>query len=150
MVYYQQNSLLFFEKNFVSILHIIAVVIIFVTRGGSGSKEGDKSGVKIETGQDDDETIVPNESGLSVDDGEVDTIDGSGDWVAEEEKTETDKHTSQGKTDSDKPSEEQDKTDSDKPSEDQDKTDEKTEDKDTGNMSEQNILVDDKIWGKID
>ena len=132
------------------IVGVLGVIVFLAVRlGGKDSKEDNKSNVNIETNQDDadiDEPIEPNENGLSVDSNEVDTIDGSGDW----DSTESDsKDKNESKKDDKKQNAEQkqDKTDE---QEDEDESKEDETQKDSGNMSGDNILVDDKEWGKID
>lgn len=139
------------KKVIIAIIVGVLGVIVFlaVSLGGKDSKEDNKSNVNIETNQDDadiDEPIEPNENGLSVDSNEVDTIDGSGDW----DSTESDsKDKNESKKDDKKQNAEQkqDKTDE---QEDEDESKEDETQKDSGNMSGDNILVDDKEWGKID
>lgn len=139
------------KKVIIAIIVGVLGVIVFlaVSLGGKDSKEDNKSNVNIETNQDDadiDEPIQPNENGLSVDSNEVDTIDGSGDW----DSTESDsKDKNESKKDDKKQNAEQkqDKTDE---QEDEDESKEDETQKDSGNMSGDNILVDDKEWGKID
>ena len=77
-----------------------------------------------------DEKIIPNEDGLSVESGAADTIDGSGDWDETKEQSESDTGKSQDK--------QGDKTNKDDSGE-----------KDSGNMDGDNVLVDDKVWGPI-
>lgn len=141
----------------IALILIVIGVVVAVVLGGDSSKENDKSGIKIENEKGDDETEDSheiNESGLSIEGGTVDTIDGSGDWDAKDEspKSDTDKSKNEDKStkedDKQDVNQEEDVTDNKEDNNDTSKED--PDEEESSNMSNQDILVDDKTWGDID
>lgn len=140
-------------KNNLILLFMCILLALAVFTVGCGKKDTKKKAEtkteqtdKKDSKKDDkntteDEKIIPNEDGLSVESGAADTIDGSGDWDETKEQSGTNTDTGNNKkeqSDDKKDTAQDDNTNQDDSGE-----------QDSGNMDGDNVLVDDKVWGPI-
>lgn len=140
----------------IGVLVLVVIGVLVVVLSGRGTKE-EKSDEKIEVTTRDELKEMENaddpgynDSGLDVSSGEVDEIDGSGNWESKEENSQSKESNSE---DDKKDNQSDDKQDTSQDKDNADNKDTSKDDKkdeDSGNMSDQDVLVDDKTWGKID